>query len=309
MKTILISAIGGDIAQGVATIIREADRDYRLIGTDTHREHGGTLFVDSFHVVPKAGDPGYKNRIFEIIENDSVDIVLPISEPELKVWAGANPVDRPVQWLMLKKGIVNSCLDKLETMRSLERLGLPVPWTVDVSESRPESLPCILKDRFGSGSKNIRLVNDDSDVDYFQAKYPDAVFQELLLPDDNEITCAVYRSLDKRTAVLQMRRKLTGGLSGWIETIDNSEVKVMCEKIAQGMGLSGSINIQLRITANGPRVFEINPRFSSTALMRHKLGFCDLLWSLDELQQKQVNFPDDIGHRTVVRTHYAEIID
>jgi carbamoyl-phosphate synthase large subunit len=29
-------------------------------------------------------------------------------------------------------------------------------------------------------------------------------------------------------------------------------------------------------------IFEINPRFSSTVLMRNYLGFTDLLWSIEE---------------------------
>ena len=29
-------------------------------------------------------------------------------------------------------------------------------------------------------------------------------------------------------------------------------------------------------------VFEINPRFSSTVGMRHKVGFSDLIWSIQE---------------------------
>ena len=29
-------------------------------------------------------------------------------------------------------------------------------------------------------------------------------------------------------------------------------------------------------------IFEINPRFSSTAFMRHKLGFMDVIWSIEE---------------------------
>lgn len=309
MKTILLTAIGGDIAQGVATIIRDSDQPYRLIGTDTHMKHAGMLFVDYFHIVPLATDPGYEDSILSLLDNESVDIVIPISEPELSFWAGrGNRVDS-VQWLMLENDIVQTCLDKLKTSRYLAQLGLPVPWTLGVSESRPRSLPCILKDRFGSGSKNLHRVNDEIDLAYLESRYPDAIYQEMLLPDSNEITCAVYRSRDNRIAVLQMRRKLTGGLSSWIETIDDDQVRAMCEDIAAGLDLVGSINVQLRITADGPRVFEINPRFSSTALMRHKLGFCDVLWSLDELQQKKISFPEEIGHRIVVRTHHAEIID
>ena len=42
MKTILITGIGGDISQGVATILRENRPDLRLIGVDMHEQHGGT---------------------------------------------------------------------------------------------------------------------------------------------------------------------------------------------------------------------------------------------------------------------------
>jgi carbamoyl-phosphate synthase large subunit len=36
------------------------------------------------------------------------------------------------------------------------------------------------------------------------------------------------------------------------------------------------------MTSRGPVVFEINPRFSSTVMFRHKLGFPDFVWSLQE---------------------------
>ena len=41
-NTVLITAIGGDVAQGVAQIIREQRPGWRLIGADTHKEHGGS---------------------------------------------------------------------------------------------------------------------------------------------------------------------------------------------------------------------------------------------------------------------------
>ena len=46
MKTILITGIGGDIAQSIATIIREERPNIRLIGTDINLEHAGSIFVD-----------------------------------------------------------------------------------------------------------------------------------------------------------------------------------------------------------------------------------------------------------------------
>ncbi len=309
MISILITAIGGDIAQGVATILRDSGRAYRLVGTDIHEEHGGSLFVDAWHRVPPANDAGYQSELLALIEAESIDVVIPISEPELQVWSGSDKRFGRAQWLMLDDGIVDTCLDKLATMEFLQGLGLPVPWTSVVGEGKPQSLPCILKDRFGSGSKNLHLVSDQTDIEYLSSRYPEAIFQDLLLPAENELTCAIYRSQDRRSGLLQMRRRLTGGLSSWIETVDDQRVADLCNRIADGFNLVGSLNIQLRITAEGPLVFEINPRFSSTALMRHKLGFCDVLWSLDELAGEKIEFPAPLSGHAVARTHAAAIID
>ena len=45
----------------------------------------------------------------------------------------------------------------------------------------------------------------------------------------------------------------------------------------------GSINIQLRMTKNGPILFEINPRLSGTLVFRDKMGFNDLRWWVSDL--------------------------
>src|SRR3989338_1503592 len=82
-NVVLITGIGGDISQGVATILRESRPDLRLIGVDVHAQHGGHLFVDHFQLVPRASDLGYLDAIKEVVRKHSVGIVIPMSEPEL----------------------------------------------------------------------------------------------------------------------------------------------------------------------------------------------------------------------------------
>ena len=81
----------------------------------------------------------------------------------------------------------------------------------------------------------------------------------------------------------------------------------MCEKIATGLDLRGSMNIQLRLTDKGPRVFEINPRFSSTVLMRHRIGYRDVLWTIEEAEGKSINFPKIAQDQIMVRLQGAAI--
>jgi len=309
MKTILITAIGGDIAQGVASIIREARPEYRIIGTDIHKRHGGTLYVDAFYLIPAASNPSYSESIYQIIESESVDIVMPISEPELGVWINTPNRLENVKWIMPGNKVIHVGLDKLETANALAELGLEVPWTQASEKGMPKELPCIFKGRTGSGSRNIFVVYDEHDAQYLRNRYSESIFQELLEPEEQEVTCAVFRASNGEISIFQMRRKLAGGLTDWVETINNRDVRAMCEKIAKGLGLCGSMNIQLRITAVGPRVFEINPRFSSTAVIRHRLGFTDVVWSLDDVEGREIEFPMLEAGKTAVRTKDAVVLD
>ncbi len=304
---VLITGIGGDISQGVATILRENRPDLRLIGVDVHAQHGGHLFVDYFQLVPKASDPGYLDEIKEVVRKHSVGLVIPMSEPELEVTLPFSELAPGVKWITAGRMVVKAGLDKLETMNALTDLGIPVPWTRPVCDGLPNAYPCILKNRSGSGSRAVFTVADDEDADYLVKRYPDAIFQELLGTAEREVTCAVYRRLDGKVSSLLMLRRLTGGFTGWAKIIKDEETARMCEVIAVGLDLRGSMNVQLRLTDKGPRVFEINPRFSSTVLMRHRLGYTDVLWAIEEAEGKQVVFPEIAQDRIMVRVQGATV--
>jgi carbamoyl-phosphate synthase large subunit len=154
----------------------------------------------------------------------------------------------------------------------------------------------------------VHKAHTPSEADYFAQRDPEAIYQEYLEPDDREVTCAVYRARDGRIAVLQLLRRLVGGFTGWARVIRDDTVEAMCRRAAEALDLRGSMNVQLRLTADGPRIFEINPRFSSTVLMRHRIGFSDVVWTLDELAGRAIEFPAPPEGTIVVRTQGAAIV-
>ena len=308
MRSILITGIGGDIAQGVATILRTHWPACRLYGTDTHEQHGGRLFVDEFCILPPATDPGYAGAVRDLIESRQIDVFLPMSEPELGVLQQFMEELGPSRCVFSGPSVIAAGLDKLATAEALQAAGLPAPWTIAVGRGEPLSYPCILKNRFGSGSRAVFTVHDKTEAAYLAERYPQAIYQELLEPADREVTCAVYRTRDGRTASLLMLRRLTGGFTGWARVIEDAETSRMCETLAEKLDLRGSMNVQLRLTGHGPRVFEINPRFSSTVLMRHRLGFSDVVWAFEELQGQSVSFPVVEAGSVMVRVQDAVVV-
>jgi len=310
MTTALITAIGGDIAQGVATIIRESHPKWRLIGTDLHGRHGGELYVDEFVRAPAASDSGYDKWLSELVVSEGVNLCIPMSEPELAcVAARVNEDFVDANFIMPNPEAVRVGTDKLATAEFLSSIGCPVPWTIPADAyDKTTPLPCVFKPRQSSGSRLVVICNTQSEALISREKHPDGIFQELLLPADREVTCAVYRSKAGETMVLQLLRTLVGGYTGWARVIEVPEVSEQCRKIADALNLVGSINIQLRLTDRGPRVFEINARFSSTVLMRHRIGFRDVIWSIQDSMHRSIEFQyPEIG-TTMVRTQGVALL-
>jgi carbamoyl-phosphate synthase large subunit len=199
-------------------------------------------------------------------------------------------------------------LDKLNTYQFLTSSGIAAPFTTELPLAQASQLPIIVKPRSGSGSKAITVVRDGVTLADLQATLGGtAVAQSFLEGEDNEFTCAMVR-VESEVRTLVMRRQLLGGLTTRIKVEYIPEIEAMLRSVSDAIGSYLAVNVQLRMTEHGPRIFEINPRFSSTVMMRHCIGFQDLAWVCD--MRAGVNVPplNRIPEGTQVFRRYKEVI-
>jgi carbamoyl-phosphate synthase large subunit len=307
IKTVLISGIGGDIGQGVARLVRRYRPETRIIGLDISTNHCGFSFVDTFELVPRPLRGDYKESILRLIEKFKADLFIPNSEAELETVVEWGNEIQGARILTCGKEVVKVGVNKKITSEALESLGIEGPWTVDGQE-KPLNYPCVMKPTKGSGSRNIFQIDNCEDAMFFRKKFPLSIFQELLVPNFGEVTCGVYRKKTGEINVLSMLRRLTGGFTSWFRVIDDTNVKQVCAKIADKLKLVGSMNVQLMLTEKGPMVFEINPRFSSTIEMRDLIGFKDVLWALNDIENIQFNYPEIECGIEVAKFFQAQIL-
>jgi carbamoyl-phosphate synthase large subunit len=135
---------------------------------------------------------------------------------------------------------------------------------------------------------NTIFIKNDVQFNFYNEMYSGFIAQELLENDDEEYTCGLFRDKSGNIKYLIYKRTLMdGGHSGYGEVVENEDIGKLLKIIAFKINLLGSINVQLILTSKGPIVFEINPRFSSTVMFRHIMGYQDLIWSLEDY----FNFP------------------
>ena len=281
---ILVTGCGGDIGQSIGKILRSHPMCNAVIGTDIHDEHAGKFIFDKIIKVPNCRSDGYRAAVSKILETYSIDVIIPIAEPELRYFTdinlGSDYFGVPI--IMANEQSRKIGFDKYETSKFLKEAGLPYPITHVVEEWTQPFFPIILKSRNGSGSKSVFIVNELDEFQFYAKRYPTFIAQELIGTDDQEYTCGLFRSGDGETRTVIYRRKLTGGFSGYGKLMDDVQIDQLLRTIAKKLDLRGSINVQLRQSQKGPVVFEINPRFSSTVMFRHLMGFEDVIWSIQD---------------------------
>jgi carbamoyl-phosphate synthase large subunit len=281
---VLVTGCGGDIGQSIGKILKECELFESIFGTDLNLNHAGIMIFDECFILPKCNSSIYLDSLKKLIKNYSIDLLIPVSEAEIRFFYEENISEDQLgtKLIIANRAALSIGLDKLRTSEFLKENNLVYPHTSLISNSLDIKLPCIIKSRNGSGSKNIFLAKDEIDLNYLKLKFPDFIAQEYLENASEEYTCGLFRTQKGETRSLIFRRTLLGGFSGYGEVITNDSIEILLNTIAEKINLIGSINVQLRISPEGPCIFEINPRFSSTVRFRDLMGFRDVIWSVQD---------------------------
>ncbi len=304
-KRILVTAANGDIANAVGRTLLDSDPSIKIVGCDASGIWPGGALFSTVSKVPLANDPSYVKALGAVVRDTGADVVIPCSEPELHTLAHAG--GQSFEILMNDTQTVLCFLDKLETNIWLMGIGLESPKTTTLADATVEDLPVIVKPRFGSGSRGIEFVKTIEQLECaVQNRVVDIIAQELISEDEGEFTCAIFKHRDAVRTII-MRRKLVGGITGSMVVEDNPAIEGALHMIANALPCTAAVNVQLRLKNGKPMVFEINPRLSSTVMMRHLVGFSDALWWLNTLSDVNPReFSCPVGMR-VYRT-YGELV-
>lgn len=287
---ILITGAAGDIARSISRIL-ESKGVTNLYGIDLNGDFPSSLYYKKFEISYRVDESEYINFIERFISDNSIDLIVPTSEAEIRYFneKRINQICNATL-IMASNNIMDVGFDKLKTMDYLEQLGIDTPWTIDAGKGAPNEYPCIYKSKSSSGSKEVIIVNSIEDHPF--EKNFNYVYQELLVPLEEEYTCGIYKTKTNQFSYIVFKRKLINGRTGSGQVICNEKINEFLDKFCEKVNFQGSINIQFILTTTGPKIFEINPRFSSTVLFRDLLGFKDLWWSI----QENLNMPVDLNN-------------
>lgn len=310
-KTVFLTGAGGSSA---IYLIKLLSKKYKVVTFDINKYAPGLYFADKSYIAPLCASKNYLKKIDKIVKEEKVDIIVPGIDEELlpirQYFRGRN---KP-KILLPKENFIKLCLDKWKLMNALNNAEVPCPKTYLLRsfEKVPLKLfPCIIKPITGRGSRGFQyLKNRKALRDYLlQSNYKkkDLLLQEFI--EGTEYTVSVVVSQKgKVLSVVPKEVILKKGITQIAVTRFKPEIFETCKKIQEVFGADGPFNVQLTIDKKDglPKIFEINPRFSTTLVLTTAAGVNEVDLLIKDLLGEEIFVPS--FKRNLVMMRYPEQI-
>ncbi len=313
---VLVTGVGGTVGQSVIKALGLERKSFKVIAVDMNPHSAGLYFsdelIDGSYTVPSCKAPEYRDEMVEIIEKEGLDVVVPTPEPEVRFFSeNFNYFKKKgVNIAIPNRETVEVFLDKWKTYTTLKKAGVPVPETrIYNSDDLDIDFPMVVKGRFSAASKDIHFINDSKELDSLKPNGAERIVQEYVPGDEYTVGCLTDSEGDL-IGILPMKRELYAGVSYKAVTIKNNYLEDLIGMAIKKLKITGPVNFQLKIPSNQdfePKIFEVNPRFSSTVYYQAKAGFNAPNLSLKDLCGREFDRNLKISYGLVMLRYWEEV--
>lgn len=278
---LLVSGLGGSL---FPYLHEQLKNTYELFYVDADKSLTALYPDYNFHPAPFVVDPSYPDFIKNIIQKHAIDVYIPLIDEEIAV---AHTIQKDVPSLKLLSPTLDFCLMSMRKdllMKELDKNKISsIPtWTGDDFKWETGK-EYFVKPISGRGSRGIRKINSEKELEayYILEKYApkEILIQECIKGQEYTVGALINPSND--LIYISCRKILSKkGITIKAITETNAKIEEAVIKTLKLLQPKGPINIQLYITPEGEiKIFEINPRFSTTSIMSYEGGIDEIgLW-------------------------------
>ncbi len=300
--TIGITSIGAGVGKSVVDACRLSGLSLRLVGMGNNPFAFGAFDCDARTSLPSIDDPGYVDALHQRCREHGISILIPGLDAELLPLANHRErfLADGIDLIVAAEPVVALCVDKLRTFREMAPYSEAFIATAEVAHwgdltcQQPLPWPLIAKPRGGCASRAVRVINH---LDDLQRLGPDDILQRVAIPRQGDPHRQVFLEGLNRGVLVQVSElsvqvvigkdgrnlgrmatcnRLVNGVPIEIVTVDVPEVWAEIDQMLPRLltlGLRGPLNIQGRLTDDGPRFVEMNARFTGITGVRAMMGF------------------------------------
>ncbi|MBY0220371.1 ATP-grasp domain-containing protein [Paenibacillus illinoisensis] len=312
---ICITSVGSATALNILKLLRKQTKyQVEIIGLDSN-DFGytsGSLLVDQFIKCPIASEDDYIRFVDELIENENIDLLIPIHDYEIHKLS-QHKLNTNI--IIPEQALIELFRDKLSSANSMQDIGIAVPPIIKVGDPLAGNYrKVIIRDRVGVGSKGIEILSKEGYLQISRGLDTSKKFvQEFITGDEYTVDVFSDKSGSPKLIIPRMRIEIKAGVATKVRIVYQKELINLTEKILKKYPIPGFCNIQFIVNEKGIFFIELNPRYggmsisSSIASINVMKIFVDHFLK-NELLSDMDEYMKMVRWNSVVTRYYEETI-
>jgi carbamoyl-phosphate synthase large subunit len=268
--TVLVTAAGSAPALAFVRAMRaQKELDVRLVGIDGVAHSFGLFECDARYTVPRVKDPSFVGALKAICEREKVDVVAPILDFELDMFAELAPKLRQelgVRVISNSPETVALARDKRRSCAAVAAAGVATPTSYEGDAIASAPLPLFVKPNVGAGSSGATAVRTREELaQALSAAGKEPLVQQLIEGDEYTVDLVVAPDGNVLAVAPRVRLEVRAGQSYKGRTVDDPVVAEAARKCALAHRMTGQGNVQLIKSKHDGRAYfvEVNPKFAA----------------------------------------------
>lgn len=274
MSKLLLSGLGGSLFPYLDRALKDR---HQLFYVDSNKELQNLYPELAFTPAPLVNDPLYKDFILELIEREKIDYFIPLIDEELLLAKGEIEENSSAHVIAPTSVFIELCLNKFKLMNFLQEHNLSHIESYLGHEYNDQlNYPIFVKPVSGRGSRGIRkIVSYEQLKAYFilEGYLPEEVLIQPFVTGQEYTVGVTTNNYNQILSIGSKRIISKRGITQIAVTEDNTIINSLIVRLVEVMQPKGPINVQLFLTREDEiKIFEINPRFSTTSILEIEAG-------------------------------------
>lgn len=250
-------------------------------GVDNSPYASAFQYCDQVVLLPRVNDPRYSEKLLTLCRENHIDMVVPLIDPELEVFAACYKKfsDNGIMMVVSPYKTVEITLDKYATYVHAKQAGIAVPETVTSIEdalklisARKITWPVMVKPRKGSASAHITPCNNEDELRLAFLNCPEPMIQQFLPGEEYGYDLFCDRNFKPISVFCKRKLAMRAGETDKAVSTDDENLIELGLKIAQAFQIFGPADVDVKTGKDGPMLLEINPRFGGGYPCSHLCG-------------------------------------
>lgn len=265
------------------------DKSIKIIGIDINENIVAKYFLDEFFILPKIS----QIKIEEFIEfclEKKIRYIIPTRDEDLFFYSSFKDLlaQNKISLFSAEHKAVTLCNDKASFVKN-NQVDFNIKTSLNIEDLVGVDF-FVVKDRFGSGSKNIGLNLNKKEAIRFSKRLSNPLFQEYIQGEEYSIDSYVDKKNNFIASIIRRRQLVQNGEAIITFSIED---KILEEKIKdflvknkiQGHSISQVIKKDKEYF-----LIECNARFGGASTLSYKMGLKSFYWFLCEENEKKFKF-------------------